>query len=321
MTDLPGRGRRKGGDREQQAGVRVGGADAGRGPGCTVLCCPGRVYELVRHRPVFRHAAHVQAVTVPGCPGTAAKTPPHVSHCIPPLASAGAGSGAMPGFGHAAGSQLKRRHSGHCSLEMTRPVCRRGRRSPRLMGSRVLGRTICCLRMRSSASVPLLAGRAMIVVVKGSSVGPLTDSPGALTLRGCRSVAGRTVGQGPPSAVYRRKRDRGGRSDCLRLAGRTASEVEAVLLTGSAPHAVLLAGLQRPQQALLTDRAALSTDRLGLISLQQRLDAGADREEQVRVLLTAGRAVTPPITAPPPGLRAPGSRSSSKRCPPRTARR
>jgi hypothetical protein len=46
VPGVPGRCGGHGGGREQQAGERVCGAGQVRGPGCAVLRCPGRVYEV-----------------------------------------------------------------------------------------------------------------------------------------------------------------------------------------------------------------------------------------------------------------------------------
>jgi hypothetical protein len=117
VSCLPRRccGHRGGG--EQQTGQGVAGADVGGGPGCTVLRCPGRLYE-VRHQELMAwQALHVQAVTVPaGAPATP-NQPPQVSHCTPPLAVAGAG--AAEDGGQVLGSQVHLPHRKQGSSAIT----------------------------------------------------------------------------------------------------------------------------------------------------------------------------------------------------------
>ena len=74
--------------------------------------------------------------------------------------------------------------------------------------------------------------------------------------------------------------------------GVAALERAPFVLRESAPDAGVLAALQCPGQALL-DHGAAAADRLGLLDLQQRGSGVPDREEQLRVLVTADRAVTP----------------------------
>src|SRR5690606_17710898 len=65
-----------------------------------------------------------------------------------------------------------------------------------------------------------------------------------------------------------------------------------LVLAQSPPHAGVLAGLERPAQALLGDRAT-PADRLGLLDLQESRAGRPDREEQLRVLIAAGGMVAP----------------------------
>ena len=95
--------------------------------------------------------------------------------------------------------------------------------------------------------------------------------------------------------VARRVRDSPG--DCASGepgagSGVATLERAALVLGQAAPHAGVLSGLQGPRQALLDDRAA-SADRFRLLDLQYRGPGVPDREEQLRVLVTAYRAVPP----------------------------
>src|SRR5690606_26802297 len=65
-----------------------------------------------------------------------------------------------------------------------------------------------------------------------------------------------------------------------------------LLFAHPTPYAGVLAGLERPAQALLRYRAA-PTDRLGLLDLQQGRAGRPDREKQLRVLVSAGSTVAP----------------------------
>src|SRR6266480_1867429 len=60
----------------------------------------------------------------------------------------------------------------------------------------------------------------------------------------------------------------------------------------AAPHARVLPALHRPLQAALDHRAAAAHG-LGLFDLEQRWACVADREEQLRIHLTAGGVVAP----------------------------
>jgi len=55
---------------------------------------------------------------------------------------------------------------------------------------------------------------------------------------------------------------------------------------------VVLTGLERPREALFAHLAA-SAHLLGLLDLEDGRTGVADREEQLRVLVEAGRAVAP----------------------------
>src|SRR3954462_2283586 len=67
----------------------------------------------------------------------------------------------------------------------------------------------------------------------------------------------------------------------------------ATLVLGQAtPHAGVLATLERPRKALRHDRAA-AANRLGLLDLHERRPGVPNREEKLRVFVTADRAVTP----------------------------
>src|SRR6266568_406535 len=65
-----------------------------------------------------------------------------------------------------------------------------------------------------------------------------------------------------------------------------------LVLAHSAPDTGILAAVQCPRQAAGCDRAT-SANRLGLADLQERGTAVPNREEQLGVLVTAGRAVAP----------------------------
>src|SRR5919198_81199 len=74
--------------------------------------------------------------------------------------------------------------------------------------------------------------------------------------------------------------------------GAAPLESASLVLAHPAPHASVLATLERPGQALGSDGAAMANG-LRLGDLQQRGAARPNREEQLRVLVTAGRAVAP----------------------------
>src|SRR5690606_726107 len=75
-------------------------------------------------------------------------------------------------------------------------------------------------------------------------------------------------------------------------AGVAPLEGAPLILAHAAPHTGILAGLQRPGQAL-GDHGATPADGLRLGDLQERRTAVPDVEEQLRVLVTAHRAVSP----------------------------
>ena len=75
-------------------------------------------------------------------------------------------------------------------------------------------------------------------------------------------------------------------------AGAAALERAALVLAQPAPDAVVLAGLERPGEALLAHVAA-PAHLLGLLDLEDGRSGVADREEQLRVLVEAGRTVAP----------------------------
>src|SRR5699024_1632112 len=87
------------------------------------------------------------------------------------------------------------------------------------------------------------------------------------------------------------RRDLSDRAACAhaRLA---ALESAALVLAEPAPHAGVLAGLERPGEALAGDGAARA-DRLGRLDLRDRRAARADREEQFRVLVAADGTMAP----------------------------
>jgi len=60
----------------------------------------------------------------------------------------------------------------------------------------------------------------------------------------------------------------------------------------AAPHAVLSTGRDGPLQTAALCRAP-GTHSLGLLELEDRRACAADREEQLRVLVTAGSVVMP----------------------------
>src|SRR6266496_6006590 len=71
-----------------------------------------------------------------------------------------------------------------------------------------------------------------------------------------------------------------------------ALECAALVLTHPAPDARVLAALQRPAQAVGSDGAAMANG-LRLGNLQNGRTAGSHGEEQLGVLVTAGRVVAP----------------------------
>src|SRR5262249_3132347 len=76
------------------------------------------------------------------------------------------------------------------------------------------------------------------------------------------------------------------------VAGAAPLERAPLVLTHTAPDARVLAALQSPAQALGHHRAA-PADGLRLLDLQQSRPGVPDREEQLRVLVTAEGAVAP----------------------------
>ena len=65
-----------------------------------------------------------------------------------------------------------------------------------------------------------------------------------------------------------------------------------LVLAQAAPDAGILAGVDRPAQALVRDRAA-AAHLLGFLNLEERGTAVSDREEQLWINLTAGGDVAP----------------------------
>jgi hypothetical protein len=117
VAGVPGGCGGYGGGCEQQAGEGVTRADRVGGPGGAVLRCPGRLYEVRHQSPRAWQALHVQAVTVPaGCPATPNQLP-QLSHCMPPLAVAGAG--AAEEGGQLLGSHCHLPHRGQESSAIT----------------------------------------------------------------------------------------------------------------------------------------------------------------------------------------------------------
>src|SRR6478735_1344654 len=76
------------------------------------------------------------------------------------------------------------------------------------------------------------------------------------------------------------------------VASGAALHCAALVLAEATPDAGVLAGLERPLQALLHDGAA-TADGLGFLDLQQRRTGVADGEEQLGVFLTTNGVVTP----------------------------
>lgn len=76
------------------------------------------------------------------------------------------------------------------------------------------------------------------------------------------------------------------------VAGGAALHGAALVLAETTPDAGVLAGLERPLQALLHDGAA-TADGLGFLDLQQRRTGVADGEEELGVFLAANGVVTP----------------------------
>src|SRR3954470_14714001 len=121
------------------------------------------------------------------------------------------------------------------------------------------------------------------------------------------------------------------RSSRVELGPHAAAKHRAALVLGQpAPDAGLLAGLQGPLEAVVDD-VARTADRLGVIDLEQRRATGADGEEQLRIFVTAGGAVSPVHGVFPPsgGARCPtlstlsrswADRSPSSRSPPARSR-
>lgn len=69
-------------------------------------------------------------------------------------------------------------------------------------------------------------------------------------------------------------------------------ECSPLILAQAAPNSGILTRLQSPAQAFI-DHAASTANRLRLFDLNQGGAGIADREEQLRVLVTAGRLVAP----------------------------
>jgi hypothetical protein len=65
-----------------------------------------------------------------------------------------------------------------------------------------------------------------------------------------------------------------------------------LFFTHSTPHASILSGFERPVQALVSHGTA-PADRLCLLDLQESRAGRPDREEQLRVLVSAGSTVAP----------------------------
>src|SRR5438132_14315455 len=74
--------------------------------------------------------------------------------------------------------------------------------------------------------------------------------------------------------------------------GRASLEGTTLVFAHTAPHTSVLPTVQRPGQALGGHRAA-TADSLRLGDLQERRTTVPDGKEQLRVLVTAGRAVAP----------------------------
>ena len=75
-------------------------------------------------------------------------------------------------------------------------------------------------------------------------------------------------------------------------AGIAALESAALIFGETAPHAGILTGFEGPAQAFVDDAAA-TADNLGFLDLHQRRAGVTDREEQLRVFVTAGTLVAP----------------------------
>ncbi len=71
-----------------------------------------------------------------------------------------------------------------------------------------------------------------------------------------------------------------------------AAGKSAIVLAHAAPNASFLAGLHRPLQAGVHDRAR-AADPLGFLNLDEGRTGVADREEEFRILVTAGCLVAP----------------------------
>src|SRR5690606_19390932 len=104
----------------------------------------------------------------------------------------------------------------------------------------------------------------------GPGIGPRTMTP-RRPGDGGRGVTSSRVGSVSPGA-----------------SSRVATLERATLVLGqTAPHAGVLAALERPAQAGFTDVAA-TADRFGLLDLEQRGAGVPDGEEQLRVLVATG---------------------------------
>ena len=76
------------------------------------------------------------------------------------------------------------------------------------------------------------------------------------------------------------------------VAGGAAFEGAALILRETAPDASVLPTFQSPGEAGLFDRAAL-TDLFSFLYLSQSRPGIADRKEEFRILIAAGRLVSP----------------------------
>ena len=123
----------------------------------------------------------------------------------------------------------------------------------------------------------------------GSHRGPveeeeaLTDS--AQAVRAASALGGMPCSGGPNARVPRS----GGPNT---RACRATLEGAALVLAQSAPHTVVLAGLEGPLQARVPDVAA-TTDLLRLLDLEQSGSGVPDREKQLRILVQTGSLVAP----------------------------
>src|SRR3954452_391415 len=82
------------------------------------------------------------------------------------------------------------------------------------------------------------------------------------------------------------------RSSRVEFGPHAAAKHRAALVLGQhTPDAGLLAGLDGPLEAVVDDVAG-TTDSLRVIDLEQRRATGADGEEQLRIFVTAGGAVS-----------------------------